>query len=122
MAKLTVRQQRFVEEYIIDFNATKAAIRAGYSSKYANREGARLVAKSRLSEAIDAALKEMRDKSLATAYEVEAYLTAVMRGQTTAEIIVIEGMGEGTSAARRISKAPDEKERLKAAEILVENV
>ena len=118
MARLTTRQQRFVEEYIFDFNATKAAIRAGYSPKYANREGARLVVKSRLQEAIDAALKEMRDKSLATAYEVEAYLTAVMRGQTMSEIIVIEGMGEGMSAARRISKAPDEKERLKAAEIL----
>lgn len=31
MAKLTRKQQRFVEEYLIDLNATQAAIRAGYS-------------------------------------------------------------------------------------------
>lgn len=32
-AKLTEKQQRFVEEYLIDLNATQAAIRAGYSAK-----------------------------------------------------------------------------------------
>lgn len=37
MAKLTAKQERFCTEYIIDLNATQAAIRAGYSSKTANR-------------------------------------------------------------------------------------
>jgi phage terminase small subunit len=41
-----------------------------------------------------------------------------MRGESTAEVVVIEGEGEGCSTARRMSKAPDEKERLKAAELL----
>ena len=41
---MTTKQQRFVEEYLIDLNATQAAIRAGYSAKTANEQGARLLA------------------------------------------------------------------------------
>ncbi len=44
MAKLTEKQRRFVDEYLIDLNATQAAIRAGYSVKTANEQGARLLA------------------------------------------------------------------------------
>ena len=43
MAKLTAKQQRFCDEYLIDLNATQAAIRAGYSEKTANEQGARLL-------------------------------------------------------------------------------
>jgi phage terminase small subunit len=43
-SKLTAKQQRFVDEYLIDLNATQAAIRAGYSEKTANEQGARLLA------------------------------------------------------------------------------
>ena len=42
--KLTAKQQRFCDEYLIDLNATQAAIRAGYSEKTANEQGARLLA------------------------------------------------------------------------------
>lgn len=45
MAKLTDKQQRFVDEYLIDLNATQAAIRAGYSVKTANEQGAQNLAK-----------------------------------------------------------------------------
>jgi len=58
MAKLTAKQQRFVEEYLIDLNATQAAIRAGYSPKYADREGSRLVDNCRVSEAISRVMAE----------------------------------------------------------------
>ena len=40
-AKLTEKQQRFVEEYLIDLNATQAAIRAGYSAKTADQSNCR---------------------------------------------------------------------------------
>ena len=43
--KLTPKQARFVEEYLIDLNATQGAIRAGYSAKTANEQGAQLLAK-----------------------------------------------------------------------------
>lgn len=42
-SKLTAKQQQFVREYLIDFNATQAAIRAGYSEKTAAQTAARLL-------------------------------------------------------------------------------
>jgi phage terminase small subunit len=58
MAKLTPKQKRFVEEYLIDLNATQAAIRAAYSKKNADKIGHELLGKTRVSEAI----KEAMDK------------------------------------------------------------
>lgn len=52
---LTPKQARFVEEYLRDLNATQAAIRAGYSEKTANEQGAQLLAKPAVAEAVDAA-------------------------------------------------------------------
>lgn len=43
--KLTPKQQRFVEEYLVDLNATQAAIRAGYSERTANVQGAQILTK-----------------------------------------------------------------------------
>jgi phage terminase small subunit len=45
-ATLTPKQERFCQEYLLDLNATQAAIRAGYSAKTANEQGARLLAKA----------------------------------------------------------------------------
>ena len=52
---LTDKQRRFVDEYLVDLNATQAAIRAGYSAKTANEQGAQLLAKLSVREAVDAA-------------------------------------------------------------------
>lgn len=58
MAKLTEKQQRFVDEYLIDLNATQAAIRAGYSINNADKIGSELLGKTRVSEAISKAMAE----------------------------------------------------------------
>ena len=55
---VTKKQKRFVEEYLIDLNATQAAIRAGYSPKTANEQGARLLAKVSVQTAISKAQAE----------------------------------------------------------------
>lgn len=52
MAGLTPKQERFVSEYLLDLNATQAAIRAGYSERTANEQGARLLAKASVAAAI----------------------------------------------------------------------
>ncbi len=52
MSDLTPKQARFVEEYLLDLNATQAAIRAGYSKKTANEQGAQLLAKLSIREAV----------------------------------------------------------------------
>ncbi len=63
MAKLTAKQQRFCDEYLIDLNATQAAIRAGYSVKTANEQGSQLLAKLSIQEVIG---KEMAERSKRT--------------------------------------------------------
>jgi phage terminase small subunit len=56
VAKLTAKQQRFVEEYLIDLNATQAAIRAGYSVKNAGKIGPELLGKTGIKSEIDKAI------------------------------------------------------------------
>lgn len=116
--KLTLKQQRFADEYIISGNATDAAIKAGYSKKTANRIATENLSKLVIQTYIDEKLKELSDKKIADQQEVLSYLTSVLRGETQSEIVVVEGQGEGVSRAKPMQKAPDEKERLKAAELL----
>ena len=59
MAKLTARQQRFVEEYLIDLNATQAAIRSGYSVKNADNISSELMGKTHVSEAVSRAKENL---------------------------------------------------------------
>ncbi len=54
MSNLEPKMKRFVDEYIIDNNATQAAIRAGYSPKTAKEQGARLLTKVHVKEALEA--------------------------------------------------------------------
>ena len=116
--KLTAKQRRFCEEYIIDCNATQAAIRAGYKEKYAHTNANKLLQNTTLKQYIDELLEKIRNNNIADATEVMEYLTSVVMGKTSSEIVVVEGVGEGCSIARNMQKAPDEKERLKAAELL----
>lgn len=116
--KLTIKQQRFADEYIISGNATEAAIKAGYAKKAAYQQGAENLKKPHIREYIDKRLEEINDKSIAKQEEVLQYLTSVMRGTTQSAVVVIEGDGDGVSSARLMDKTPDEKERLKAAELL----
>lgn len=116
--KLTAKQRRFCEEYIIDCNATQAAIRAGYKEKYAHTNANKLLQNTTLKQYIDELLEKIRNNNIADATEVMEYLTSVVRGKSSSEIVVVEGTGDGCSDARRMNKAPDEKERLKAAELL----
>ena len=60
---LTDKQKRFVAEYLVDMNATQAATRAGYSSRTANEQGARLLANVSVKEALE---KERRKRERRT--------------------------------------------------------
>lgn len=63
MAKLTDKQRRFVDEYLIDLNATQAAIRTGYSAKTAEQQGSRLLINVKVQQAIS---KKMAERSKRT--------------------------------------------------------
>lgn len=66
MANLTPKQQRFVEEYLIDLNATQAAIRAGYSAKTAQEIGSENLSKPMVAKAIAEAQEKLSNKAQVT--------------------------------------------------------
>lgn len=115
---MTKKQKRFCDEYLIDCNATQAAIRAGYSEKTARQTAAEILSKPDIKNYIDEQLEKIHNDNIADASEVMTYLTSVLRGQAESEIVVVEGCGDGVSEAKQMIKHPDEKERLKAAELL----
>ena len=63
MANLTPKQQRFVEEYLIDLNATQAAIRAGYSEKTAKEIGSENLTKPNIAKAIQEAQNKRAERT-----------------------------------------------------------
>lgn len=67
---LTAKQRRFVEEYLIDTNATQAAIRAGYSTKTACEQGSRLLANVKVSAVVDEGLAKLLKKTEVTAERI----------------------------------------------------
>ena len=115
---MTEKQKLFCDEYLIDLNATQAAIRAGYSEKYAHTNAAKLLRNTTIREYIENRIAEKEDKLIAKQNEVMRYLTSVMRGESKSEIVVVENIGDYMSEARTMEKAPDEKERLEGAELL----
>lgn len=112
------RQRRFADEYLIDLNAEAAAVRAGYSPRYARGNAYKLVARSGIKDYIEKRMAEKESELIADQNEVLRYLTAVMRGESTSEEIIVEGIGDGRSKARKLEKTPSEKDRLKAAELI----
>lgn len=118
---MTEKQRKFADEYLIDCNGTRA-----YKAAYPNvkKDGTAAAAATRMlknvkvAAYIDEKLAEISSHKTADAQEVMEYLTSVLRGESEAEVVVVEGYGEGCSEAKRIKKNPDERERLKAAELL----
>ena len=118
---MTDKQRRFADEYLIDCNATrayKAAYKSVKSDEAARVNASKLLTKTNIKQYIDENLEKMSSAKIADATEVMMYLTSVLRGESSSEVVVVEGCGDGYSEARAIDKAPDEKERLKAAELL----
>lgn len=114
MAKLTLKQQRFADEYIISGNATDAAIKAGYSSKYANTNASKLLQNTTIKSYIDERLVQLASEKIATQEEVLTYLTSVMRGETQEQTLI--SIGELGQTITDIDVGA--KDRIKAAELL----
>lgn len=115
---LTAKQKRFCDEYLVDLNATQAAIRAGYSKKTAYSIGVENLKKPEIKKYLQERMAEKEKELIADQDEVLKYLTSVLRGESRSTEIVIEGIGDGMSEARTIKKEPSEKDKLKAAELL----
>lgn len=111
---MNAKQKRFCDEYLIDCNATQAAIRAGYNEKTAYSQGQRMLKNVEVKTYIDERLEEMHNKKTADAREVIEYLTSVMRGECTEQTLQL--VGEGVQ--RIINIDVSARERLKAAELI----
>ncbi len=92
VGKLTPRQARFVDEYLIDLNATQAAIRAGYSRKTAQEQSSRLLSNVMVAAAIE---KEQAKRSERVAVSQDDVVRG-LHGEATAK-------GEGSSPSARVS-------------------
>ncbi|HHX19607.1 MAG TPA: terminase small subunit [Clostridiaceae bacterium] len=118
---MTEKQKRFADEYIISLNATEAYLGVYKNVKRPTTAAAaasRLLTNVKVKKYIEKRLAELEDAAIAKQDEVLKYLTSVLRGESFSEVVVVELEGDGVSSARRIKKAPDERERLKAAELL----
>lgn len=114
---MTEKQKRFADEYIIDCNATRA-YKVAYpnikSDDVAKSAGNRLLTFVDVKKYIEEQLEKIRSEKVADAQEVMEYLTAVMRGESQSSVLAREENGSESV----IEKPPDEKEKLKAAELL----
>lgn len=114
MTKMTLKQQRFADEYIITGNATQSAIKAGYSKKTARAIANENLMKPYIKDYIDERLAKLESEKIATQEEVLQYLTSVMRGEKTEPLLVLDG--EGTQKV--IQAVPNVQSRTRAAELL----
>lgn len=108
--KLTIKQSRFVDEFIISGNATQAAIKAGYSKKTANRIATENLSKPVIKAEIDKRNAEIKSQKTADMTEVMEYLTSVMRGEQTESVATAKGVYENVEVSA--------KDRIKAAELI----
>ena len=100
---MTEKQKLFCDEYLIDLNGTRA-----YRTVY------KTIKNDNVAEYINNRLEEIHNKNTADIQEVMEYLTSVMRGKSESNVLALAGDGY----QEVIAKPPDEKERLKAAELL----
>ncbi len=96
---MTPKQERFVQEYTIDSNATQAAIRAGYSAKSAYVQGPRLLENVGVAAAIRAAQAEHRERTKVTVESLTeklraAYDVAEQNGQSASMVQASMGLAK----------------------------
>ena len=119
--KLNARQEAFCQEYARSGNATQSYKKAGYSVKSSSAAGAnatRLLRDDRIKARLQQLYTEISSERIASAREIQTFLTSVLRGEAVEEQVVVEGCGDGVSEARTIKRKPLLKDSIKAGETL----
>lgn len=111
---LNPKQQAFADYYIELGNAGEAAKKAGYSPKYAAQNADKLLKNTKISSYIDDRMEELKSERVADQAEVMQFLTAVLRGEQTEE--VLRGIGKGAQTIDTMDI--DGANRIKAAELI----
>lgn len=102
--KLTPKQKAFADYFIELGNAEQAAIKAGYSKKYARGNAHKLVANSGISKYIDKRMAQIESNRIAKGEEVLKYLTKVMRGEEKDQFGLDASLQDRTKAAELLGK------------------
>ncbi len=123
MACLTPRQERFVQEYLVDLNATQAAIRAGYSKRRASEIGHQQLLKPAVAEAIAAAKKERSERVQVDAdYVVRHLVNLVELSMQKKPCHTMKGEQESDENGNPLWTAVDGKSAARALELLARHV
>ena len=106
--KLTVKQRKFADEYMISGNATEAAIKAGYKKKSAYSIAGQNLKKHEIIQYITERQKKLESKKIAQQKEIFEYLSSVMRGEQTETVMTADGPVETpVSVKDRINAAKE---------------
>lgn len=114
MVKLTEKQKRFADYYIELGNATQAAIKAGYSSKYANTNASKLLQNTTIKAYIDERLEQLASERIMSAQEILERLSMIANAKITETVVIGTPMGVDT-----IEKPPDFKTQIQAMKELI---
>lgn len=107
--KLTEKQKKFCDEYIKLGNATQAAIKAGYSAKYANTNASKLLQNTTIKSYIDERMEQLASERIMGAKEAVELLSSIARAEITERVVVSTPMG-----VEEVDKPPDLKTRMQA--------
>lgn len=118
---LNVKQEAFCLHYAKTGNATESYKVAGYDAKteravYSNAN--RLLKNDKVQARLKELAEEMASDKIAGIREIQEFLTTVIRGETTEDVVVVEGCGDGVSEAIIKQVRTPSKDRIKAAETL----
>lgn len=118
IALLNPKQEAFCLHYAKTGNATESYKKAGYNPKNDNSAGAnarRLLLNDKIKARIAEITAEMASEKIADIREIHEYLTSVIRGETTEDVVVTEGCGDGVSEATIVKVRTNNTARIKAA-------
>jgi len=118
VALLNVKQEAFCLHYAKTGNATESYKVAGYDAKtersvYANAN--RLLKNDKVQARLKELAEEMASEKIAGIREIQEYLTTVIRGETTEDVVVNEFCGDGVSEAKVMKVRTNNAMRIKAA-------
>lgn len=104
MNEINVRQKAFVDEWLKCGNATEAAIKAGYSKKYAGTNADKLLKNTKIAAYIAERQKQIEDSHIADVSEVLQFFSSVMRGEVKDQFEMDASLSDRLSAGRELMK------------------
>lgn len=110
MGEINIRQKAFADEWLKCGNATEAAIKAGYSKKYAGTNADKLLKNTKIAAYIAERQKQIEDRRIADVSEVLQFFSSVMRGEVKDQFEMDAALSDRLSAGRELMKRYDKSD------------